>query len=275
VRAIHLPAVDPRDPVERPKLTCLLEVPAELDPHQLARKYRRNQHVAFAEPVIAYEVVATPNDLEFLNQWPHDNAHMDSEAAWDFTSGSPNVPIAFVDTGLDWTHQDLKDNLWINTAEDANSNGQFDNSPYPAGDLNGVDDDGNGKVDDIIGWDFWGNDPDPQHLSGYGTKTAGVAVAATNNVWGVAGIAGGWGSQRGCPVMVLRAGSGTLLSSYYIWQAIDYARINGAKVINMSFVGLLPYQHRTGRAGRLGRRHCYGRRRRLQQHQCTEVPRRL
>jgi len=120
VRAIHLPAVDPRDPVERPKLTCLLEVPAEVDPRQLARKYRRNQHVAYAEPVIAYEVVATPNDLEFLNQWPHDNAHMDSEAAWDFTTGSPNVPIAFVDTGLDWTHQDLKDNLWINTAEDAN-----------------------------------------------------------------------------------------------------------------------------------------------------------
>lgn len=130
--------------------------------------------------------------------------------------GSPDVVIAVIDTGVDYNHLDLRNNIWTNTAEIAN---------------NGKDDDGNGYIDDVYGWDCVGDDKDPMDDNGHGTHVAGI-IAAENNKLGGIGVA------YNCKVMVLKAGNS---SGYFnnsdIAEAIQYAYMNGASVINMSFGG--------------------------------------
>lgn len=130
--------------------------------------------------------------------------------------GSSDVVIAVIDTGVDYTHMDLRNNIWINTAEIAG---------------NGKDDDGNGYIDDVYGWDFVGNDKDPMDDNGHGTHVAGIIAAENNDIGGV-------GIAYNCKIMVLKAGNS---SGYFnnsdIAEAIQYAYMNGASVINMSFGG--------------------------------------
>ena len=130
--------------------------------------------------------------------------------------GTSDVIIAVIDTGVDYTHLDLRNNIWINTAEIAG---------------NGKDDDGNGYIDDVYGWDCVGNDNDPMDDNGHGTHVAGI-IGAENNELGGVGVA------YNCKVMVLKAGNS---SGYFnnsdIAEAIQYAYMNGASVINMSFGG--------------------------------------
>ena len=130
--------------------------------------------------------------------------------------GTPDVVVAVIDTGVDYNHLDLRNNIWVNTAEIPN---------------NGKDDDGNGYVDDIYGWDCVGNDKDPMDDNGHGTHVAGIIAAENNKI-------GGIGVAYNCKVMVLKAGNS---SGYFnnsdIAEAIQYAYMNGASVINMSFGG--------------------------------------
>ena len=130
--------------------------------------------------------------------------------------GSPDVVIAVIDTGVDYHHPDLCNNIWVNTAEIPD---------------NGKDDDGNGYIDDLYGWDCVGNDNSPMDDNGHGTHVAGI-IAAENNKEGGIGVA------YNCKVMVLKAGNS---SGYFnnsdIAEAIQYAYMNGASVINMSFGG--------------------------------------
>ena len=130
--------------------------------------------------------------------------------------GSPDVIVAVIDTGVDYTHLDLRNNIWVNPAEIPD---------------NGKDDDGNGYIDDVYGWDFVGNDNDPMDDNGHGTHVAGIIAAENNKI-------GGIGVAYGCKVMVLKAGNS---SGYFnnsdIARAIQYAYMNGASVINMSFGG--------------------------------------
>ena len=130
--------------------------------------------------------------------------------------GSSDVIVAVIDTGVDYTHLDLRNNIWVNTAEIAG---------------NGKDDDGNGYIDDVYGWDFVGNDKDPMDDNGHGTHVAGIIAAENNKI-------GGIGVAYGCKVMALKAGNS---SGYFnnsdIAEAIQYAYMNGASVINMSFGG--------------------------------------
>ena len=130
--------------------------------------------------------------------------------------GSPDVIIAVIDTGVDYNHKDLRNNIWINSAEIPD---------------NGKDDDGNGYIDDVYGWDCVGNDNNPMDDNGHGTHVAGI-IAAENNKDGGVGVA------YNCKVMVLKAGNS---SGYFnnsdIAEAIQYAYMNGASVINMSFGG--------------------------------------
>ena len=132
--------------------------------------------------------------------------------------GSPDVVIAVIDTGVDYNHLDLRNNIWVNTAEIPD---------------NGRDDDGNGYVDDVYGWDCVGNDNDPMDDNGHGTHVAGIIAAENNKI-------GGIGVAYGCKVMVLKAGNS---SGYFnnsdIAEAIQYAYMNGASVINMSFGGYM------------------------------------
>ncbi len=140
------------------------------------------------------------------------------QSAWDLAAGANNpVIVAVIDTGLDYFHPDLnKQNVWRNTKETEN----------------GVDDDGNGYVDDLIGWNFIDDNNNPWDRAGHGTHTAGVIAAATGNGEGIAGINP---SVKIMPLKVLNfLGRGR---STGIAEAIFYAVENGARIINLSLGG--------------------------------------
>ena len=176
-------------------------------------------------PVSAIAGFKIPNDGFYKNQEPYfSQIHL--QEAWDITTGSSDIVIAIIDSGVDMDHPDIIGNIWFNKGEKA---------------LNGIDDDNNGFVDDLNGWDFLINssDPHPKFDLGYGfssinhgTIVAGVAASNTNNSIGLSGVC--WN----CKIMPLRAigvdGFGDIET---IVKAIDYAIDNGADIINMSFVG--------------------------------------
>ncbi len=185
----------------------------------------RNPDVEFAEPNYILSIAAIPNDPQFSQLWGMNNtgqtggvpdADIDAPEAWDIQKGT-NVVIAVVDTGVDYNHADLRTNIWSNTRE------------IPG---NGIDDDGNGFIDDVRGWDFANNDNNPMDDNRHGTHLAGVIAAQGNNGVGVTGV--NW-SARIMPVKFMNAaGAGTTATAI---NGINYAVRNGAKVINASFGG--------------------------------------
>jgi subtilisin family serine protease len=171
-------------------------------------------NVEYAEPDYIAHPVTAPNDPRYSEQWGL--AKIQAEGAWDQTNGSPSVIIAVVDSGIDLTHEDLVDNLWVNPGE------------IPG---NGIDDDNNGFVDDVQGWNFVAGSNNVTDVDGHGTQTAGVAAARTGNSKGIAGVCG---LCRIMPVKVMQAG----IANYSdIAAGINYAVVKGAKVINLSLGG--------------------------------------
>jgi hypothetical protein len=185
-----------------------------------------------------------PDDYYFNNDYNGDGQldqwtfyKMQLNRAWNVTKGDSAVVVAVIDLGADWQHPDLDGTVWINSAEDINGNGLFDNYPSAqGGDIDGTDNDGNGYVDDVIGYDFWNGDPDPMpepdslSSGSHGTVVSSVIASETNNNYGVAGAS--WYSR----IMVLRAGD----EQHYVQissviEAINYAIDQGADIINMSF----------------------------------------
>ncbi|MCP4710554.1 MAG: S8 family serine peptidase, partial [Planctomycetes bacterium] len=163
----------------------------------------------------------TPNDPYFSDEYSH-YYHLEiieAANAWDISHGNSSVVIAIVDNGVDWDHEDLFDNLWVNEAE-------LNGTP-------GVDDDDNGYMDDIHGYDFYDDDSDPTPgnlgSDDHGTHCAGIACAVTNNGSGIASIS--WN----CSVMAIRAGSNRSITNGY--DGIYYAAHNGADVISNSWSG--------------------------------------
>ena len=201
-------------------------------------KYRSNPAVEYAEPNYLYRLQTIPSDAQFGSLWGLHNigqtvngtagradADIDAPEAWDISTGSPNVIIAVIDSGIAYDHPDLAPNIWTNPGEIAG---------------NGVDDDGNGFVDDVHGWDFLMNDNDPMDPidlnpggnEGHGTHVAGTIAGAGNNGTGITGVM--WTAR----LMVLKAGGvDRSLSTTGIINAIHYAIDKGARVINASFIG--------------------------------------
>jgi len=137
-----------------------------------------------------------------------------ADQAWSYTRGAGST-VAVIDTGLDYNHPDIAGNLWSNTAEEFG--------------ISGVDDDGNGLVDDVHGWDFYNWDNDPIDDQGHGTHVAGIIGAIADNSVGIAGVAP---ESRILPIKVLSSkGSGFVTD---VINAIYYAADLGAEVINMS-----------------------------------------
>ncbi len=191
-------------------------------------------HSTEKEPI--HTPLFTPNDPMYNQQWflPQINAN-DAWNLWNTDGGEfpgdKNILLASVDTGVDWDHVDLVDNIWNNPGEDANGNGvtilyQSGNWIYDPGDLNGVDDDGNGYVDDLIGWDLAGysglQDNIPSPPSGvsntgtwaHGTHVAGLLSATTNNSTGIASVG------FNCSIMSVKVSTGE--QSYpYITHGYD------------------------------------------------------
>jgi subtilisin family serine protease len=194
--------------------------------------------VSKCEPNYLTGTLDVPDDNLFNHQWGLQNTENEGvdlhiRDAWEIESGSPDTIVAVIDMGFDITHEDLQENIWHNPGEIAGNN---------------IDDDGNGYVDDIVGWDFvnqpsglddpnadWRNeDNDPSTtLSSHGNRVLGVIGATVGNGIGIAGVAGD------CKMMLIRAGFHTtegtpVLSSSHIARGIIYAADNGARVINIS-----------------------------------------
>lgn len=166
-----------------------------------------------AFPDRAYRMAYLPNDPFVPNQW--NLFKMNVPAVWDVTQGSSDVVVAVLDTGVDYNHPELADNIWHNPGE------------IPA---NGIDDDGNGFVDDDIGWDFAYGDRNPMDDHGHGTACAGIIAAVGDNASQIAGIA------YRCRVMCVKIG----LSSGYSYDSmfapgVVYAADMGAKVQSISY----------------------------------------
>ncbi len=213
--------------------TYVLDFPNASDAELAAtiEQLSRSAEVEFVEREQARSLHFTPNDTYAVSAGTWGQAYQDLWAvhrlqaplAWDTTVGQ-GVVVAVVDTGVDANHPDIAANIWVNADE------------IPG---NGVDDDGNGFIDDVKGWDFVGAswltptpDNNPADVNGHGTHVAGTIGAVGNNAAGIVGIA--WGAR----IMPLRGhdnagnGAATLLCA-----AIVYAANNGADVINCSFGG--------------------------------------
>ncbi|MDW8323394.1 MAG: S8 family serine peptidase [Burkholderiales bacterium] len=196
----------------------------------MARWYRAQPGVAYAEPNYLVQRATLPNDPDFPQQWALRNtgqsvlgrigtagADIGAATAWQRHTGSGAVLVAVADSGIVYDHPDLATNLWRNPGE------------VPG---NGRDDDGNGYVDDLYGWDFANRDADPMDDDpyGHGTAVAGIIGAVGDNALGVSGV--NW-RVRLMALKVLRAdGSGDVAG---IIAAFEYARAMGVRVLNASY----------------------------------------
>lgn len=168
-----------------------------------------------------------PNDPLFSSQWGWHNtgqtsgtvtgtvdADVDAPEFWDLAGDATGVVIAVLDSGLNFTHADLNGVAWSNPGE-------------IAGD--GVDNDGSGKVDDVLGWDFVNNDNNPADDHGHGTNVTGIMVALRNNGVGTAGLISG---AKILTCKILNASNSGLTSN--LIAATTYARLRGARIMNLS-----------------------------------------
>ncbi|TET46292.1 T9SS type A sorting domain-containing protein [candidate division TA06 bacterium] len=214
-----------------------LHLPKDSDIEVIVAQYEKDPNVEYATPNTVYRTHVVPNDPRYGTQWGLKKI-MAAEG-WDISKGDSSAITGFIDSAVDWTHEDLHDGLWINAEEDLNGNGVFDTFPDGnGGDLNFYDDDGNGFIDDVIGWDFisWDWDPTPDVMEGsqHGTSTYGISNAVTDNAVGVSGLA--WE----CVGMAFRCGSGLSIFTAQAIQAMYYAVGNGAHVLNNSWGGYSP-----------------------------------
>ncbi len=194
------------------------------DPLFVSLTLSKLNEVEWAEPRYLHNTAFVPDDPNYSLQW--NLQKIKAEEAWDVTTGDTSVVIAIIDTGVDWDHPDISGNLWINHAEIPN---------------NGIDDDGNGYIDDYIGWDFGGTDGTPDNdpredRPDHGTHVAGISSAVTNNNVGIASI--GYRSK----IMAVKTSRDDMRNPQnnapyivYGYEGIVYAADNGADVINCSW----------------------------------------
>ncbi len=197
-----------------------------VDTEQAIARLKANPEVEYAEPNYILTADVIPNDARFNEMWALRNtgqtggtpgADIDATLAWDVTVGSPNVLIGVIDTGCDYNHPDLAANIWTNPGE------------IPG---NGIDDDGNGFVDDVHGYDFYNDDGDPFDDHGHGTHTAGTIGAVGDNGIGTVGV--NWNVKILCLKFLGSSGSGSTAGAA---AAVDYAVQMGVDLTSNSWGG--------------------------------------
>ena len=205
-----------------------LEVGDDSDVNQIVAELKNNPGVEFAEPDYKLQTNSIEDD-SFLKQWALNNngqaldgqpgipgVDINALKAWDITTGSSQVVIGVLDTGIDISHPDLADNIYINTKE------------IPG---NGIDDDGNGYIDDVNGWDFANNDNsvyDSGASDTHGTIVSGIIGAEANKI----GIRGTAPNVKILPLRFMNENSGYTSDAI---EAIEYAKAMGVQIINCSW----------------------------------------
>ncbi len=197
-----------------------------------SQKLMKSNDVLLAEPNYIYRMSRTSNDPDMSKLWGLRNdgqadpkgqvgiAGMDigAEKAWDIQTGNKDLVVAVIDTGIDYTHADLKENVWTNVAE-------LEGKP-------GVDDDNNGFVDDIHGYDFVNSDGDPMDDHGHGSHCSGTIGGKGDDGHGIVGVA--WNVKIMGVKFLGGDGSGTLEAAV---QSINYAAKMGARIMSNSWGG--------------------------------------
>ncbi len=202
-----------------------IKLPAGLAVDDAIARYQKLDGVSAVQPNYYYRLLAIPNDPDFGLAGMYGLTKIGAPAAWDFSTGSANVVVANIDTGIRYTHQDLAANIWTNPGE---VNG------------NSIDDDNNGFVDDFYGWDFRYNDSDPVDQNGHGTHTSGTIGAVGNNMLGVVGV--NWNVRLMAIKIYSPTGTDTtsamLINAYRYVLLMKNAGVN-IRVTNNSYGGCL------------------------------------
>lgn len=210
----------------------LLEIDENDDIIKTIEELKKDPNVEFVQPNYKLDVATAPSDPMFDNQWGLQNGNdkevegqlgrlgVDINAinAWNLTQGSSNVTVGLLDTGVDINHEDLSSNIYVNAGEIPD---------------NGIDDDGNGYIDDVNGWDFANDDEnvyDDVALDTHGTHVAGI-LAASNNSTGIVGTA------PNIKIMPLKFINGNWGYTCDAIAAIEYAMKMSIKIVNCSFGG--------------------------------------
>jgi subtilisin family serine protease len=207
----------------------------DIDIFDLCKNLNKDNRIEYAVPEYINDLRFIPNDTQYEDQY---YLHLiEAEAAWEIQKGSEEILIAIVDSGIDVLHEDLSDNIWENPNEIAD---------------NGIDDDNNGFIDDVRGWDFIGdisqqeayqskwkedNNVTPKYSSNWhGTHVAGIAGASTNNAKGIAG------ASFNCKILPVKVstdnidpGNGGVNATLRGYEGILYAAQMGADIINVSW----------------------------------------
>lgn len=209
---------------------ALVQLDSKTDLRQALDHFRKHPDVLYAEPNYRLQVAGAtpspvlPDDFDFAQLWGMQNvgqaegtqgADIHAAQAWEYATGDKRIVVAVVDTGIDFYHPDLADNIWKNPNE-------------VVGD--GIDDDGNGYPDDIHGYDFVSDDGDPLDDLGHGTHVAGTIGAVGNNQAGVVGVC--WKVSLMAVKVFDETGNGDVERAI---EGIRYAVENGARVINASW----------------------------------------
>jgi subtilisin family serine protease len=202
----------------------LVKIPSNTSVEEAISYYRNNPQVLYAEPVYKVRILQNyPNDPYFSYQWSlhntgqlggNEDADIDAPEAWDITAGSEDVVVAVIDTGVDYTHEDLAGNMWKNPDE------------IPG---NGVDDDNNGYVDDVYGIDTYNNDSDPKDDHFHGTHVAGIIGAVGNNGIGIVGV--NWKVKVMALKFLSSEGEGTIDDAIECFEYVAMMKDRGVNIV--------------------------------------------